>query len=216
MQHDTIDLERYNSIKNKWEEDIPGRRARALVAKAYWNNRNNNNNNNNNLSIEDSVLDKLSIDLAEALDKEEGSVSFHEKKIKYLSKYSEYLQPDNSPNEEQELLSDDVILDDKNYLKESIEKWKATTNEASDHLSSFHELFRNNTITRIKSIQGQVHTNYIEASNAWSLRESYKLNVEKKNESLTYLLQRATDALITAFPNENEDPKAKKGAKGKK
>jgi hypothetical protein len=99
---------------------------------------------------------------------------------------------------------------------EDIEKWESAVRETSDHLVGFNEMFRNATLSRVKTIQSQTSANYSQMIQAWSLREAYKANIEKKNESLTYLLQRASEGLIAAFPNEIEDPKAKKGAKGKK
>lgn len=78
----------------------------------------------------------------------------------------------------------------------------------------YTELYRQDTLNRVNVIQEQVSGSYEEAITAWAARESYRADIEKKNESLGYLLQRANEALVKAFPSENEDPKAKK--KGKK
>jgi hypothetical protein len=80
MHHDTFDLERYASLKNKWEEDAPGRRARALAGRAYWTGRGNAAK-----PLDDPTIDKLSADLAEALDKEEAVVAQRERQLKFLS-----------------------------------------------------------------------------------------------------------------------------------
>lgn len=78
----------------------------------------------------------------------------------------------------------------------------------------YNQLYRQDTVNRMQIIHEQISGSYEEAIAAWAGRENYRSNIEKKNESLGYLLQRANEALIKAFPNENEDPKAKK--KGKK
>jgi hypothetical protein len=70
------------------------------------------------------------------------------------------------------------------------------------------------TLSRVKLMHEQASYGYEEAMREWRRREEYRSLTEKKNESLSYLLHRATEALVTAFPNEFEDPKNKK--KGKK
>lgn len=66
------------------------------------------------------------------------------------------------------------------------------------------------TLSRIGAIRAEVTVNYQNAIESYATREAYKADVEKKNASLAYLLQRASEALVKAFPEANEDPKAKK------
>jgi hypothetical protein len=80
MHHDTFDLERYAALKNKWEEDAPGRRGRALAGRSYWTLREQSNGG----PIDDPTIDKLSVDLSEALDKEETVVAQRERQLKFL------------------------------------------------------------------------------------------------------------------------------------
>lgn len=108
----------------------------------------------------------------------------------------------------------DLVAAEKAHLAEEIEKWKENARNYSEQLQGFNELMRAATLSRVKVMHEQASYSYDEAIKVWTRREEYKSSTEKKNESLTYLLQRATDALITAFPSEFEDPKAKK--KGKK
>lgn len=80
MHHDTFDLERYAALKNKWEEDAPGRRGRALAGRSYWTLREQSNGG----PLDDPTIDKLSVDLSEALDKEETVVAQRERQLKFL------------------------------------------------------------------------------------------------------------------------------------
>lgn len=84
MQHDTYDLERYAAMKNKWEDDAPGRRSRALAGRSYWTTRITAMTSNSS-SIDDHLVDKLIPDLAEALEKEESLIGQKERQLKFLS-----------------------------------------------------------------------------------------------------------------------------------
>lgn len=83
MQHDTYDLERYAAMKNKWEDDAPGRRSRALAGRSYWTTR-TAATAKHPTSIDDALVDKLIPDLAEALEKEETVIGQKERKLKFL------------------------------------------------------------------------------------------------------------------------------------
>lgn len=81
---------------------------------------------------------------------------------------------------------------------------------------AFNVLSRQSVSDRITVIRGQTSSNYEEAIALWANREVYSADVEKKNEALKFFLGRATEAIETAFPDENVDPKVKGKAKPKK
>jgi hypothetical protein len=114
------------------------------------------------------------------------------------------------------LLSEEIVREEKEYLLSEIERWQDKATHHNDLLKSFHERYREDTLQRVQVIQEQASWSYQEAIQSWAMREAYRANVEKKNESLNVLLQRATEALITAFPGDFEDPKAAAKKKGKK
>jgi len=71
---------------------------------------------------------------------------------------------------------------------------------------------------RIEEIIEKNNVNKMELIQIWQLRENYRLQVETKNNSLNYLLQRAKDAKQIMYNKENgvEEPVAKGGVKGNK
>lgn len=105
MQHDTFDLERYAALKNKWEEEAPGRRARALTARSYWNTRREAGASESREQYNDSVIEKLATDLSEALEKDETAIAAKERQLRFLPQVSFPSLPPPSPSPTLTLLS---------------------------------------------------------------------------------------------------------------
>mmetsp|Transcript_20842 Transcript_20842/g.29973 ORF Transcript_20842/g.29973 Transcript_20842/m.29973 type:complete len:1324 (+) Transcript_20842:101-4072(+) len=209
MQHDLYNLERYTAMKNKWDEVSSGRRSRAQAAKTFFDIRLGRTTADQEHSV-DGVPE-----LAEALEKSEESIADREKALQSLPEYKEFISkvPDGQCPE---LLSAEVVQMENDFAKADMENASQNAKESLDSLTAFNDKMRATTLERIDAIRGLISANYGEAIEAWNAREAYKLDIEKKNEALKYMLQRASEALVAAFPDEYEDPKAKKGAKGKK
>ena len=88
-------------------------------------------------------------------------------------------------------------------------------NNAIMALEKFNLDYREVTLARTVAIKDCLQTQTSELLQKWSKREEYRNNINLKNDSLAYLLNRARDALATVIANEDDgaDGKDKKGKK---
>jgi hypothetical protein len=114
------------------------------------------------------------------------------------------------------VVSDEVVQSERDFNSSDMEQRAATAEATLNKLADFNALARQSVSNRIAAIRGQTSSNYDVAISLWAKREEYSADVDKKNEALKFFLGRATEAIETAFPDENADPKAKGKAKPKK
>ena len=93
------------------------------------------------------------------------------------------------------------------------EQADALAEQALASFASYFDLLKSTTLTRVEKIQEEAKSQQDIALASWELREQYRLNIEKKNESLAYLLSRASDAIDTVIANEEAADPTKKGTK---
>ena len=86
-------------------------------------------------------------------------------------------------------------------------------------LNSFNGTLRNELKDRIQELAATALSNSRELAQLWVAREQYRLDVQKKNESLKYLLERAVEAQSVVAEEEAdrlaEASGQKRPAKGK-
>ena len=234
MHHDLHDLERYAALKNKWDEAEPGRRGKGHNARTYVALRAGR-------TVEDEGATTVS-ELTEALGKDEAMLQAREDSLVELSQVSvlvcvrivlsflatlsitliacslifQYTEHVEDPAEGSSVLTAEVVQREREFHAADAESVTATAESTLSKLLQFNDQYRETVLQRIAAIRSQVSLNYDEAIALWAKREEYSEDIDKKNEAIRYFLSRATEAIETAFPDENADPKAKGKAKPKK
>lgn len=114
-----------------------------------------------------------------------------------------------------------VILskEDRAVEYSQLEEQKALEDKAcADTLAEFFTVnskLREMTTERLVSVVEQAEQNNVKNAMLWAARTKYKMDIDQKNASLHYLLQRASAAADTVFAVEAVDPKKKGAASAK-
>lgn len=82
--------------------------------------------------------------------------------------------------------------------------------QAVASFASYYDLLKSTVLARVEAIREESKSQLDISLASFALRDEYRSNVEKKNESLAYLLQRATGAIDTVIANEEAADPSKK------
>ena len=244
VQHDIYDLERYAANKNAWEDASEGRGDKSVAAVNYVIEKKKiKNEKDQKILTNDSEEKQESVDgvvaseevsepippsepqpiipdenlvmlLATALANDVNIIKQRETLILNTLEYKEY-------KNEVTIGIEPVLLQetDKENDKAQRDTIKATIDENSQiaitTFANYNTKLKEIIKMRIDSLLEDATTNSTTMASLWKNREDNKAYLEKKNNSLKWLLDRTKDALQQQQDAEDE-ASGKKPAKGKK
>lgn len=219
VSHDTFDLERYNTMKNLWEEKSEGRSEQALAAaEAYTNRKKLRDIELSIVQTEDtSEFNNKSISaLASALLKDEEMMKSRAAILENSPKYTEYRDVECLDGSYYIVTSED--LEQGRIQHEELKAALESDSKALvDKFTFYNGQLKAIVSTRIEDILETCLNNSKSIAPLWEERESYRLLADKQNGSIQYLLNKGNEAIQAAIDKELEaDGGQKKAVKGKK
>jgi hypothetical protein len=206
MAHDISDLERFHAMKAEWEDRSVGRGDRAAAARAYLSTRQQLGGDPSLTTAAETVAL-----LGNALEKDLVELRAAED----ILQASPQSRPQVVDGQRRVLSSEDraagFAMDEKRRSE-----GEAVSLAALANVAAFNSEVKGLTAARMHALMETVVANVRSNDQLWSLRTKYKADVDQKNASLQYLLQRAATAAETVFASETgTDPKKGKGKDAK-